>query len=101
MNRPHIPIMDNEVVGFFEGSDLKVFVDGTVGAGGHAKRILEAHPEIRTFIAFDQDPEALAIAKETLSPWKEKVELVHGNFANFDQHLKKRKISAVDGFFLT
>lgn len=100
-NRPHIPIMENEVASFFAGSDLRVYFDGTLGAGGHAKRILEEHPEIEVFIGCDQDPEALTLAKETLSPWKGKVELVHGNFAQLDQILKKRKIAEVDGFFLT
>ncbi len=97
--RPHISILENEMASFFEGKNLRVFVDGTVGAGGHAKRVLEDHPEIEVFLGFDQDPEALAIAKETLAPWKDKVELIHSNFVDFDKFLKERKISAVDGFF--
>ena len=97
--RPHIPIMENEMAQVFADSELKVYVDGTVGAGGHAKRILEEHPEIEVFFGFDQDPEALAIAKETLAPWKDKVKLIHSNFVDFDKVLSAEGIESVDGFF--
>lgn len=84
---------------YFAGQTIKVFVDGTVGAGGHAKRMLEDHSEIELFFGFDQDPEALAIAKQTLAPWEKKVKLIHSNFVNFDTILKKHRIDSVDGFF--
>lgn len=99
--RPHISIMENEMASLFAPKQLKVFVDGTVGAGGHAKKILEEHPEIEMFFGFDQDPEALEIAAETLAPWKDKVQLIHANFVDFDKTLKKQNIDSVDGFFLT
>lgn len=99
--RPHISIMVEDVLKGFEGLELKVFYEGTLGAGGHAKAILEAHPEIERYIGCDKDPEALEIAAKTLSPWKEKVELVQGDFADLDHHLKEKGIEKVDGFFLT
>jgi len=85
----------------FEGQELKTFYEGTVGAGGHAAAILAAHPEIERYIGCDRDPEALEIAREKLAPWQEKLELVHGNFADLDLHLAERGIENVDGFFLT
>lgn len=100
-NRPHTPIMVDQVLKGFEGVDLKVFYEGTLGAGGHARAILEAHPEIERYIGCDKDPEALEIAQDYLSPWKEKLELVQGNFAHLDRHLKEKGIEKVDGFFLT
>lgn len=90
-----------EFLKFFEGVELKVFFEGTVGAGGHAEAILEAHPEIETYLACDRDPEALEIAAARLKPWKEKIEFVRGNFGNLDQILQKRGIKQVNGFFLT
>ena len=99
--KPHIAILENEMSQFFANQKIKVFVDGTVGAGGHAKRMLEDHPEIELFFGFDQDPEALNIAKETLAPWKDKIKLIHSNFVSFDTVLKKHHINSVDGFFLT
>lgn len=97
---PHLSVMAEEVLRAFSHKTLKVFFEGTVGAGGHARRILEAHPEIEHYIACDRDPEALKLAKQELEPWKNKIQWVHGNFADLDLHLKKRGIDQVDGFFL-
>ena len=97
----HISVLLPEVIHAFEGKELKVFFEGTVGAGGHAKAILQAHPEIERFIGFDQDPQALSIAKETLAKWADKVELVHANFEEISKTLSKMKVKTVNGFFLT
>ena len=99
--REHVPVMEDECLKFFSDVKLKVFFEGTLGAGGHAKAILEAHPEIERYIGCDQDPEAIEIAKKVLAPWKDKVEFVHDNFVNLDRILAARKINQVDGFFLT
>ncbi len=101
MNRPHVPVLEKEFLAGFEGVELSIFFEGTVGAGGHAAALLEAHPEIKRYIGCDVDPDALAIARETLFPWKDKVELIQGNFSQLESYLKKRKITQVDGFFLT
>jgi 16S rRNA (cytosine1402-N4)-methyltransferase len=98
---PHIPIMVDEILQCLNGLEISVFFDGTLGAGGHAKAILEAHPEIQTYIGCDKDPESLEIAKERLAPFRAKLELVHGDFGKLDTHLKEMKINTVDGFFLT
>ncbi len=91
--------MLNEFLSFFEGKKISVFFEGTLGAGGHAKALLEAHPEIEVYIGCDKDPESLEIAKVNLAPWKDKVELVQGDFSDLDVYLKKKKIKTVDGFF--
>jgi len=97
----HIPIMVDEVIQSLSGAHLEVFFDGTLGAGGHAAAILEAHPEIKRYIGCDKDVDALAIAKENLAPWADKLTLVHGDFSLLDEHLSALQISSVDGFFLT
>ena len=99
--KKHLPVMLDEFLSGFAGLSIHTFFDGTLGGGGHAEALLTAHPEIETYIGCDRDESALALARETLQPWKGKVEFVHGNFADLDQHLKERKIKAVDGFFLT
>ena len=98
--RPHTPVMLEETLSFFKEKEIKTFFEGTVGAGGHAQAILEEHPEIERYFACDQDRSALEIAKETLKPWKGKVEFIHGNFSHLDQHLEERAVEKVDGFFL-
>jgi len=97
----HISVLSEEVLQYFSDMRLRTFYDGTLGAGGHARTILEAHPEIERYIGCDRDPEALAIARENLKAWKGKVDFIHGNFADLDSHLREKGISVVDGFFLT
>lgn len=96
----HKPVMCDEVISMFHSAKMRVFFDGTVGAGGHAKLILEAHPEIETYIACDRDPAALAIASETLKPFKDKVKFVHSNHADIDVIIRDLSVGSVDGFFL-
>ncbi len=79
---------------------LSVFFDGTLGAGGHARALLEAHPEIERYIGCDRDPKALAIARKVLEPWGEKVELVRGDYADLPRVLKEKKVPSIDGFLI-
>ena len=97
----HIPVMVEEVLSCLKDVRIRTFFDGTLGAGGHAKAILETHPEIEKYMGCDKDPEALEIAKERLVPWAHKIDFVQGDFSKLDAYLKDRKIHAVDGFFLT
>ena len=97
----HIPVLLDEVLSYFEGVHLKTFFDGTLGAGGHARAILDAHPEIETYIGCDRDGQAHEIADEALAPHREKVKFFRGNFADLDQALAEYGIEKVDGFFLT
>ena len=79
---------------------MRVFFDGTVGAGGHAKQILESHPEIETYIACDRDMTALEISQETLKAYSKKVKFVHANHSEILSILGELSIKNVDGFFL-
>ena len=65
------------------------FVDATVGAGGHAEALLERGPDIR-LLALDRDPDALALARERLARFAERVELVVGNFADLERVLAEK-----------
>lgn len=96
----HVSVMQEEVVAYYKDKKIRVFFDGTLGAGGHARALLQDHPEIERYIACDRDPEALKIAAHNLMPWKDKVEFIHGDFAQLDQYLEEREIKSVDGFFL-
>ena len=96
----HKPVMVEQVLSSFADVSLKVFFDGTVGAGGHARAILEAHPEIETYIACDKDPAALAIAAQNLEPFKKKIKFVHSDHAYVEEVLQELSIQEVDGFFL-
>lgn len=97
MTLPHASVLINEILDFFEDRKIKVFIDGTLGAGGHSEGLLKAHPEIETLIGIDQDPSALAIAESRLEPWKEKIQLIPGNFSVLSKVLADLQIPSVDG----
>jgi 16S rRNA (cytosine1402-N4)-methyltransferase len=100
MSVPHVPVLLREVLQVFEGKELKVFFEGTVGAGGHARAILESHPEIERYLACDRDSSALSLARKTLEPWEKKVEWIQGPFAELGRYLDERKIESIDGFLI-
>jgi 16S rRNA (cytosine1402-N4)-methyltransferase len=92
----HIPVLMREVLDVFAEKEIRVFFDGTLGAGGHAKAILEAHPEIERYIGCDRDPKAHELATEVLKPWREKVEFVRGSYAEQVKEVE----GCIDGFLI-
>jgi 16S rRNA (cytosine1402-N4)-methyltransferase len=91
--------MPEEVVRFLALKSDGVYLDGTVGGGGHAALILENAPNAR-LIGIDRDREALAATGERLAAHRERLNLVQGDFAGLDGHLNSLGISALDGFVL-
>jgi 16S rRNA (cytosine1402-N4)-methyltransferase len=87
--------MTAEVLEFLRPGDGGVFVDCTVGLGGHARALLEAGAA--RIIGLDRDLDALARARETLAPWGDRVELVHADYRAIDEVLDRRQIERVDG----
>ncbi len=96
----HTPVLLNEVLKLLEMRRLTTFVDGTLGAGGHAEAILKSHPEIQQFVGFDQDENALEIAKRTLLPFQEKCQFIHSNFGDMQLKLNEENIEGVDGILM-
>lgn len=64
---PHVPVLIEEIMGFFQDINVRVYVDGTLGAGGHASRVVAQHPELETLVGFDLDPLAHKLAGERLT----------------------------------
>src|SRR5689334_9627364 len=92
---PHTSVLQAEVVEAFKGVAIKNFFDGTVGGGGHAQALLEAHPEIQIYLGCDQDPQAHEIAKERLAPWGKKVEFIRGRYSDLSQFLREKNIHSI------
>jgi 16S rRNA (cytosine1402-N4)-methyltransferase len=91
----HIPVMTAEVLQYLRPEQGGLFVDCTVGLGGHSRALLEAGAS--RIIGLDRDLDALARARQTLAPWGDRVELVHGDYRAIDEVLESRQISRVDG----
>lgn len=91
----HIPVMRAEVVELLAPGSAGVIVDCTVGLGGHAAALLEAGAG--RLIGLDRDAESLALARERLAPWADRVELVHSDFRSLDKVLDARGLDRVAG----
>jgi len=92
----HIPVLCEEVIQNLISAEYSLFVDATVGGGGHAHHILERYKDIR-LIGLDADEEALSTAQEVLRGYGERVELVRGNFKDLKEILNGMGVFSFDG----
>ena len=91
----HIPVLTAEVLRHLQPERGGLFVDCTVGLGGHARALLEAGAT--RILGLDRDRDALAIARQTLAPWSDRVDLVHADYRSIDAVLDSQRIASIDG----
>ena len=77
-----------------------IYVDGTLGGGGHALEVCRRLGEYGRLIGIDQDADAIAAATERLKDYKDKVTVVRSNYENIQTVLKDLGIERVDGIYL-
>jgi 16S rRNA (cytosine1402-N4)-methyltransferase len=75
-------------------------VDGTLGAGGHARGILEASVPDGQLLGLDVDPQALALARKTLAPYERRIHLVQASYISLSDQLSRLGWQEVDGIVL-
>ena len=92
----HIAVLSQEVLDNLISTDCRVFVDATVGGGGHALGILDRNRNIH-LIGIDRDQEALDRARLALEKHSDRVTLLRGNFRHLKEMLQGAGISAIDG----
>jgi 16S rRNA (cytosine1402-N4)-methyltransferase len=92
--------MANEVLHYLEPQRGGIYLDGTLGAGGHARLILEASSPDGILVGFDRDAAALAAAQAGLVAFGERAILRQGNFADMTAHLDLLGIGRLDGILL-
>ena len=88
MNATHTPVLVNEVIELLKPSGNSLYVDGTIGLGGHAGAILQACAPDGHLLGIDLDSQALTIATERLHEYNGRFTLVEGNFSELDSALK-------------
>src|SRR5271165_2531966 len=96
-SRFHVPVLLRETVSALQPAVGKIFLDGTVGGGGHTLALLEAGA---TVIACDQDREALEEASRRLAGYPDRVHFVESNFAEVTGHLAEFGVTELDGVVL-
>lgn len=91
----HIPVLLKEAVELLNCKSSGIYIDCTVGAGGHAERILELTSPDGKVVGIDQDEEILKIAEGRLKRFGERVRLMHGNFSDIKGIMKDEKADGI------
>ena len=95
----HVPVMRDRVVALLAPALREpgsVFVDATLGLGGHSAAVLSEVPTCR-LVGLDRDTAALEIARERLAPWSDRITLVHAVYDRMPQVLQSLGIAEVQG----
>lgn len=95
---PHIPVLLNEVVESIAPKDGGVYVDGTFGAGGYTRAVLDAAD--CTVYAIDRDPDAIREGQKLVDAYKGRLHLLHGTFGEMAELMRGEGVDFVDGVML-
>ena len=96
----HVPVLPTEVIFYLNISTNGIYLDGTVGLGGHAALILDHLSPKGHLIGTDRDNEALLLCNKRLSGYPTPVSLFHNSYHNFNAILDELGIDQVNGFLL-
>lgn len=96
----HIPVLLAEVVEYLNCRANGIYLDATLGSGGHALKILKDSPEIKALIGLDWDEEAIKQARKRLQPFSHKTYIFQENFITIRTILKKLGVREVNGILL-
>jgi len=94
----HIPVLLSEIIEWLAPRPGQIFVDGTLGAGGHTRALAERVAPDGSVIALDRDPAALATAEQDLAGLP--IKLAQANFSELPEVLSQIGVSQVDGIVL-
>lgn len=97
---PHIPVLVDEVLNNLITAPDGVYVDGTVGSGGHSVAIGEVAAKKGHLLCLDRDPDGVRLSEKRLSPLGERVKVVKANYAELGGVLKNLGFQQVHGIFL-
>ena len=92
----HKPVLRAETLELLKPQADEVFVDATLGLGGHTEAILSSSAKTKV-IGIDQDTQAIDFAQDRLEKFGDRIEIFHSNFSDIKQVLAEAKIEKVDG----
>lgn len=96
----HIPVLLNESINYLSPRPGQIFIDCTLGGGGHALKIAAIIGSQGKLIGIDQDEQAITAAQKTLQKFSNRIIFINDNFRHLTEILKKFKIAKVDGILL-
>jgi 16S rRNA (cytosine1402-N4)-methyltransferase len=97
---PHRSVLYKEIIHALQPKSGGRYVDGTLGAGGHARGIMEACAPDGQLLGLDVDPQALAIARRILAPYEGRIHLAQASYTTLSHQLAQLGWDAVDGIVL-
>ena len=95
----HIPVMTGEVLKYLNLNPDGIYIDGTIGGGGHSKMILSMLSSKGKLIGIDRDPEALALCHERFNSI-DQISLHHNSYHNIEKIMEELGIQKVNGILL-
>ena len=96
----HVPVMSSELLTYLDIKSNGVYIDGTIGPGGHAIQILNNLGKHGKLIGIDRDEDALKICNKNCSSSSSLLSLFHSSYNKINTILTKEKISSVNGIIL-
>jgi 16S rRNA (cytosine1402-N4)-methyltransferase len=100
MKMAHVPVLLRETMELLRPEAGGLYLDGNLGLGGHSGEILRRSSPDGRVLGFDCDGEALALARQRLAPFGERLTVCHRNFTAMAETLSELGITAVDGILL-
>lgn len=96
----HKPVLYKEIIHALQPKRGACYIDGTLGAGGHARGILEACSPDGQLLGLDVDPQALTLSRENLAPYEGRTHLVQASYITITKQLASLQWDFVDGIVL-
>ena len=96
----HVPVLLNEVLELLNIREGGVYIDGTMGSGGHSEAILERIGSDGLLLGIDRDVDALERCGRRLARFGDRCMSIHGNYADMAEIAAKAGVSEVDGILL-
>ncbi len=96
----HTPALRDEVLHYLQTTPDGIYIDGTLGGGGHTESIVKTLSSRGRVVAFDKDEDAIHFAENRLEDFRDRIIIVHDNFSHMKSQIIRLGLGNVDGILL-